>query len=540
MIRTKKYALLLALFFVPFLRAEDPPQNSINLKIDFSKTTGLNDFLTSDKINDTDAQVVRNIDYIKNGNMTPRNGFIEYTNTAFAQSNYHGNFLGVFVSTNSNKYLISNIEQKLSYFVTTTPGPDANITGPTGQTQTFKYPIDGLNWNGYFYIISQDTVALKIGEITGTGVSFVYSTSVPQGQYAQSHIDRMLVAGSTNTPLRLFYSYPDDADDFPPINYLDITGVKEYDIITGLGPTLLGNLPIYTNNTTRLLTGTEFPNYDTGGNVGVRVVSDNIGCIHHRTIKNVNNRQYFYSKGSNQTNPGIYRFNGISVQEVTKGARNLFLTLNTSTFPIPNAYVYKDTYCLNLASANGIVNNYQVCVDDKDRISFYQLGLNPGTPFADNAVDMVRVIDNSVYAVTGQPYQSDLRRKIYKLSSSAEDYGSRIYWRYKTKDFDMGNESRPKVAQRAYVSSAWNSSSFTVLANMDFGNSTYSWTIISSTTYKQPDIQTVLFSSGNVINRLTFPSGKQRFNYINFDFTGSNYNSSIDYLDFYATPEPLR
>lgn len=534
MIRSKKYALLLALFFVPFLRAEDPPQNAINLKIDFTKSTGYNDFLTSDKIADTDAQIVRNIDYIRNGNMTIRGGFIDYTSTIFLKSNYHGNFLGVFVSTNSNKYLISNIEQKLSYFTTTVPGPDA------GLSQTFKYPIDGLNWNGYFYIINQDTAALKIGEITGTGVSFVYSTSVPQGQYAQSHIDRMLVAGSTNTPLRLFFSYPDDADDFPPINYLDITGVKEYDIITGLGPTLLGNLPIYTNNTTRLLTGTEFPNYDTGGNVGVRVVSDNIGCIHHRTIKNVNNRQYFYSKGSNQTNPGIYRFNGISVQEVTKGARNLFLTLNTSTFPIPNAYVYKDTYCLNVASANGIVNNMQVCVDDKDRISVYQFSPAPLSANESLGIDMVRVLDNRVYAVNGNgAFDGEFRKRILQFSPSAEDSLSKINWRYKTKDFDMGNDSKSKIANRAYISSAWNASSFTVTANMDFGVSTYAWTINSTSSYKQSDIQTVLFSSGNVINRLNFPVGKQRFNFINFDFSGSTY-TSIDSFDFYATPEPLR
>lgn len=545
MTRIRTFILSLAFIACPLLLAEDVPKGAELLKIDFSKTTGLNDYFTSDKIRDTDAQAVRNIDYIRNGNIAARRGFSEFSNTiGISNTNYHGNFLGVFISTTGSKYLIAQIEQKLSYF-SAIGGPDVVFTSPT-----FNHPIDGLNWNGNFYVVSLDTVGIRFQENTGTGVSFVASTSVPRGQFVQSHIDRMLVAGNTATPLRIFYSDADNPDSFPAINTLDLTGVKEYDVITGLGPTLLGSMPIYTNNTTRVLTGTEFPDPATGsaGNVGTRIISDNIGCVHQRTIKNINNRQYFYSAGSNGRNPGIYRFNGISVTEVTKNARHLFSTLAISSFaipnaPIPNAWVDKDVYCLFIASSGGVLNNYQVCVDENDRASFHEMGINPGSPPAYNALDMVAVSNPTTFGVTGNDVQGDLKKKIYKLDSFSNDYAAIFNWRYKTKDFAMGdqNENRPKVAVRAYTYSQWGSS-YVVTANLDFGKSTYSWVINSTVNYNTNFIKTLIFSSGSVVNKLIFPQAT-RFNYINFDVSGAAKplaDNSVDGIDFYAYPEPQK
>ena len=55
--------------------------------------------------------------------------------------------------------------------------------------------------------------------------------------------------------------------------------------------------------------------------------------------------------------------NGITIKEATKGQREFFKTLNVTTIPVPNAYVYKDSYCLNVATKNGHANDTFVCID---------------------------------------------------------------------------------------------------------------------------------------------------------------------------------
>ena len=543
LIRTKLLILCALLGGCSPAYAADPPANSVNLKLDFSKSKGLFDYVGTDNIPNDTFQNLKNIDFRRFGNLSSRLGHLHIGSFNTPNGTYHGkNFLSVFVSTTGFKYFISVINRRPEYTRADSPGFPGNPFDPLAGVPNFNAPFDGINWNGTFYFtgVTDSTGNKVIETAAGTTLQMFEVAAIPNGAFMQAHLDVLLVAGSTISPLRLFYSEADAPEIFPAANTLDLTGIKEADEITGLGPTLLGNLPIYTKNTTRNLSGTVFPSTGTGGNINIRVVSDNIGAVHHRTIKNRNNRQLFYSKGPGQTQPGIYSFNGISIEERTKAIQNFFKN-NVGNYDIdsssscPNAYVYNDKYCLNVSSKNGLHNYYTICIDENDVPEIYEASMENGGV---NALDMVTVYEGNIYGIAGTDSPNPgTGNRVYKLFNTTVDDGNPIRWASKTKDYDMGDKSRTKTANRAYIVHQTTNTTFTLRANYDFGRSSSVWTINSTSSYKTSNIETLTISSSSYLTKLTFPQTK--FNWINFESSGTGF-TAIDSIDFYAQPEPLR
>lgn len=528
--------------FKPPARAEDIPPNAVRLMVDFSKPGGLVDYYTSDNIPDNAAQLIYNIDFRRNGNLSTRKGVSTYlagNNQNSYAGPYTANYISFFVSTRSYAYLVEQFHDNIEF---KSAAPGAVVTYQT--TDTGNDYIDGVNWNGTFYIIGHTNppggsrfIEFATDDIRQTN----NLTGMPQGHMLQPHLDRLLISGSTTFPLRVFYSDANLPESFNAANTLDITGVREYDRVTGIGPTLLGSLPIYTKFSTRLLYGTVFPTAGSGGNTGVRVISENIGSVHHRTIKNMNNKQYFFSSGPSGTQPGIYVFNGITVKEATKAVRKLFEGINVTTAPLPNAFVYKDSYCLNVSTKNGLRNTQQICIDDNDAVRLSSFTVE--TTGEALGIDGVAIYNGETRAINGNnaaSYKDSVL--LYDYDSGSDSPGSPtqpIVWRYKTKDFAPTNDFkiRPKVPNRMYISSQYIPTSFSVTANYDFGRASTTWIVNSTTIYKTDKIQTVIKSSATMVNKLTFP-GNIEFKNINFELTGSSY-SSIDSIDFYAVPSAM-
>lgn len=510
--------------------AEDPPLGYLTQPINFGESIGFYNYLPSNNIPENAAQNIRNVDYSVTGDLSVRRGASTYFEIGAPTGEAASNLLSVWVSSTGGRYFIAKVGNRIHTIATTNALNARNPNPITGQA-------DIVSWSSAAYIVSENTRIIKVSElVTLSSVAYSYIEVTPGGKYAQSHLGRLVVAGSTvqSDAMFLFYSDEDSPESHRFGNYIQIPAIRDSDPLTGIGPSLLNILPIYTRNTTRTLIGTVFPSDSFIGNLSVRLISQTVGCVHHKTIKNFENGQYFYSIGENGTAPGIYKFNGTSVKEVTKSIRKYFQdTIDTTTSTIPCAYVSEDRYCLNVATIGGRDLTVTVCYGPTDKkIEIMQ----------QPSMDQVVAENGTLYGVSGVHDNTNTEwNEIYRLDSGSVDgsTGAAYSWRYQTKDFDLGrvNRTNYKIPERAYIQFERNTGTFTVIANYDFGNSTTVWTIDTSTKVETSDVLTVMINSQTVINRLNFP-GSIRFNYINFDLFGSS-RTTIDRLDFYTIKESL-
>lgn len=556
---TRNLLVLGLLSITPSAFAEDPAPGSLVLQIDFLKSVGLFDYASTDNGPDGSFQTLKNIDFKREVNAGPRKGNPLIHTFNVPNGSYHGwNFLTLFVSTTNHRYFLNVVNRRPEYIdddFALTPG---QVFGPDPTVLNLNSGFDITNWNGVAYLTGIGLVngGRKIYETdpnSSTPLSISSVVAMPNGSFMQPHLDRLLISGNTSFPLRVFYSEADQPELWPAVNYFDITGIREADMVVGIGSTLLGSLPLYTKNTTRVVTGTVFPSTGTGGNINVREVSSNIGAVHHRTIKNIRNLQYFYSMGPNQTVPGIYTFNGISIQERTKAIRSFFKT-NVINYDIrqsingqtstatPNSYVYNDKYCLNFSSPSGLYNFFTVCIDESDIPEIFEGG-SAANGTGKVALDMVTVNEGVAYGISGNPAISNTLFQLDK--DDADGSGHAIPWNWKTKDYSamqsadkVSSKLTPKLATRAYIIHATTPTTFILRANYDFGKSSTTWMINSTTSYKNERIETVSKTSASVVNKLLFPR-ESRFNWINFESSGTT-PTFIDSLTLIATPEPLR
>lgn len=530
-----KLALLALLFAASPLRAVEVPQGAIEVFINFSQSKGLFNYLNSVESPPDTAQDISNIDFKRNQNLSPRFHIGPTIISGGDKNSIAGfkNSLSIFVSTTNNAYIVGRVDDRP---FASTSGFEQNPVGRDIGDPTFfalgQRQSDEITINNAHYLINEASGIIKYNVEDNSANRFVGLFGTPQGKYASSFLGSLLISGSTIAirANRISYSTSTNVEQFPISNFLDIQGGDTG--ITGLGAPLLGVMPIYTQSTTRMLTGTVFPESGTPGNVAVRTVSETVGCIHHRTIENRNNQQLFFSAGQYNTAPGIYAFNGVGVQELTKFIRPYFIdNINITTTPIPSAFVYKNEYCLEVATKTGLHVDTQICLDENNRIR-----ISTGFPLDDLSTykGVAYMIETATISATGVLPAGKVIK--YDLSYAT------IPWAYKTKDYDMGQQqqgnirSNQKTANRAYIDFENKAGTITVIANFDFGLSSQTFVINTSTSYKSGTIDTVLKTSDRIINKLTFNLGK-KFNFVNFELKGDN-DSSINSIDFYAVLEP--
>lgn len=558
--------ILSLLFCSTLLWAADPPAGYLSLFVDFAKPEGQIDAFPTEKISDNGAVISKNVDTERNGNLATRMGIPTfYTIAASSYSNegrtQGGAALWVWVSTRSNTYFVQRVggqinitSRNLNYSTPTVINLDGTerVDAVTSNDGSFLIAVGansaGVNSNGW-----------RLVEHGNNNIG-VEALNVLGAAYLRLFLDRLLVSGQNLATVtgskfyRISFSTPNTFTQFPAANTIDIVDLADGDQETGIGPPIFGNLlPIYSMRSIRILSATLLPNGAVPGNQSVRKISFNIGCLDQRTIKNKGNEQYFLSQGPDGTMPGIYSTNGISVKERSRAIRNFFkdrADVSTANY-IPNAYLYRESYCLNISSKSGIGNVFTVCLDANDKATIYN------NPISTDAVSYLAIdhvasdIRGNLYGISGDHINNENGRKIYQLNSGgADDNGMNINWEYKTKDFDMGLPSTIKKADRAYIRYQFSPTTFSVTATYDFGKSGSTqtsalgsqtvWTINSTTNYTSvaQKLQTVAYSSQTIVTKLIFPQGVE-FVHINFDIQGSSY-SSIDDIQFIAIKDVMK
>jgi hypothetical protein len=524
--------------------------------LDFKNSIGLFDYYKSDDAPDNSAQIAQNVDFSINGTLRARYPFIEHVavnQSINTSAPFLPRYFWIHTSTTNTSYFFTKVDNQLRHFPIQSGIFDDQIPQPIPTGRMGRITVDGV-----LYVVTETTRIMKITEpIPLAPLKMQYIPSGPAGNIIKNHLDRLVVAGSTKSGenLTVYFSSQNYFDSWPAVNFLDLNAITNFEYITCIGDSIFGNLPIHTNKTTRLITGTEYPTDTSPGNISVKNISESVGCFNQETVKTVKGKEMFFSAGQNNAIPGIYEFNGVSIKERTKPYRRFFSNnVSLSTSILPSAYVYQDNYCLTVATIGALYANVTICIDDSDRILIRNSPPPEGVPgLNDLAMGPMDYLDNQAYFLNGFNWSPGLvapgNARIYKynMSGSNKDQisGNTLYqikWRYKTKDYSMGDKlkNRTKTPERLYFKHAVASETqkVDITANYDFGQSSTTWTVDTSTVYKTGNIQTVMFSRSEAIHKLKFPSGAS-FNFINFDIQGSS-QSTISFLDFYATPDPLK
>jgi len=533
------FLLFLLCFWGAAAYSVDPPESASRLFLDFSKSVGLADAALSESMPDNSAQELEGVDLQRNHNLSRRMGYNDFVRVPGVAYGGFNNLVHVFKSTAGCERILYRDGRK------TVKDYPYNTNSVGSDFQEFSVGFgeaDFVRFGGASYLVTESSPGFRFYHKYSTACSGflqslggVYVPAIPRGKYAQTHLDRLLVAGVSTAPLTIFYSEENEPENFDVANTIEIPATKDT-AITGIGPTIFGNALVYGENSTRLLSGNVFPSAGTGGNISVRTISDTIGAVHHKTIKNFGSgRQYFLSSGNNGIAPGIYYFNGVGIVEATKHCRDFFKGINTSSSGIiPNAYVTEDEYCVYVASKAGIYPNIRVCIDLNNRIT-----VSSGTPVAHT--DTYKGV---VYGITANEswdaqniFYIGLNNKDMLESNSA--FTKNINWRYKTKDYRLSTGLKTSVADRAYVNFESYSGTFTVVANFDFGQSSAVFVVNTSSLANASNNVALLGRSNpnRSTRHLRFPNDK-KFTYVNFDFFGNDSStSSINYFDFYFRQE---
>lgn len=574
----KSFILFLGILAGGLARAADPPQGSLRLFIPFTKSGGLFKYLKSDQMPDNNARSVNNLDYSIDGLMRSRHTIKAVFDLTFSQTpsaninesivdgtlknikQPQNDYFIIYHATTGFNYFVSKVEDQIDII------ENENALEIPIQIQLSTGSIDAIETNGDLFIVNEVSPIIKITEISQSYVDpnlvlvnlkKSYIPGSPSGNILKTHLDRYLVAGSTvggqqNTLIYSSGTTFDGADiySWPPENTIELFA-QSNERITCIGDAVFGNVPIYTNFTSRLLTGSDYGDDITPGNINVRMINGNVGCSSQKSVKNLRNKQYFYFSGEGGQWPGIYEFNGVGVKEKTAPIRSFFRDeVQNSTATLHTAYTYKDKYCLNVATNSFDRLNTVVCVDETDRIWMYR-------PFIPSMMDTLNgasyfvsyfaLMDKNKIGASGD---TGARYSIYRydvddLLDIIRNVPIPISWTYKTKDFPIGDEnmSRQKVPERVYfkTESTTYSCIVQVQANFDFGKSSMTWLVDPSTFYSKGSIITVSSATGNVLNRLYFPTGKSNldFNNINFEVSGSS-KVQIDYIDAYFGTQALK
>ena len=550
--------------------AEDPPEKSLRQFIDFKKSVGILDYFPSDNIPDEAAQSSNNIDHTLNGVLSRRRA-LAHTLSAdlhWGNESGHGEITSGYRNDHFWLYPSTITPGKIQFIGrigTKIYGVDETrslaIDAQIGPLVTVGQQYGGIADGGHFYVVAPSTNMLKITE-TG-GAPFYYNArylqAPPPGNIFKSHLDRFLITGSSKTGfgMTVYFSSSDLIESWPAENFFEVIGGAE-EYITCIGDPLFGNLPLYTNKAVRLVTGSEYPDDENPGNINVRLIYSGIGCVSQKSVKNMNNTQYFFSGGQGGNVPGIYAFNGVSVKEKTKPLRTFFRDMvkrSTDTAPKAASFVYQDNYCLSVVTVTvkSTTTNTTVCIDTNDRITMYRpFHFDDSAEFNDNVY-----LEVDTWAM-GNPVPADIVRRevltvgrgalrdvFYPGSINGIPLEAAVPWAYKTKDFDLGDAARQKSPERAYIKTSASTGAFvlTVQANYDFGKSSTTWTIDLSTFKATASSGTwsVVRSTDSMVTKLLFPTGAKPldFNNINFEVSSSS-DIAIDYIDLYVNKRPLK
>lgn len=171
----------------------------------------------------------------------------------------------------------------------------------------------------------------------------------PSGGIFAVYNERLVVAGSSLYPERLWLSDVGHPDIFPDGYFRDVT-TSAGDPITGLHA-LPGALLILKRNSLCVLTGNNIDEY------AIRVVSENVGCLATASVAGFRSGTLFLGTD------GVYGFDGVTTQRLSKAIDDLFSAIGASTLQVAAGVVYGHKYFLSYPSQGVPVNDSYVCLD---------------------------------------------------------------------------------------------------------------------------------------------------------------------------------
>lgn len=272
---------------------------------------GLNTWKKSILLQDNESPNLQNVILDKTGGVTKRQGYTKRNTTAIGSSTdvnavyqleQSGGTKYCVAFSNQSGFYSSDACQTFTTFVTTlTLNNDVNCDAISDRL----YCVN--NQYNFFFTGSEDRPF----------------TAVANLDYIRVHRNRCFSAGNSTNPSRLFYSNLGDCTTWTTsTDYVDIAP-EDGDVITGIGEPFFDMLPIYKKFSTWALKG------NTPSTFVLVNISKDTGAKNHRSIATYRNIQLFDSVGPNGGQPGIYGFNGIIVDEVSKKLRNEIEDLDT-------------------------------------------------------------------------------------------------------------------------------------------------------------------------------------------------------------------
>lgn len=140
-----------------------------------------------------------------------------------------------------------------AYHVARTGGAVSAYTMTDSIAGTFVYPGEVADAGTVSYLLVFGDAAYKIDHGTHTVTKLTGTDSMPAGRACLFYQDRLLVAGSSSEPQRLFFSEPGGTgwESFPALNYVDVPGFA----LTSLLPYRNGLLVGSAGGTYSLITG---------------------------------------------------------------------------------------------------------------------------------------------------------------------------------------------------------------------------------------------------------------------------------------------
>lgn len=207
--------------------------------------------------------------------------------------------------------------------------------------------------DAYFYFTRNSTFLLRSEHQAVNFGPFAYLPSDLRGgyitdetlnkpqpcNYVKGHQDRLWYGCFKGAKNKLMWSDIDQPELVSDNAYIFVGNDSEP--ITGLIP-FGGVLVVFKEHSTWIITGNSPETYD------AQVVSDNIGCIAHRSIQTIDNAVYFCSMD------GPYIFNGSFIIPINDDVRDLFNEMDNRMRPLISSAVDRENnlYLLAIRSSS--------------------------------------------------------------------------------------------------------------------------------------------------------------------------------------------
>lgn len=395
--------------------------------------TGLNNVISDEYIENTDASDLKNIMFVERGNPAKRNGHTAVgtglTTNARGLASYY---------TGSNRYLLTVDGTSLKYLNGTAWTAISGASFTSGRNTTFCQAKGDLYiWNGV-------DSGRKL-----SGLTLTAPTTTVSGAFGIFYNGVQIVAGTSTNINRLYVSNQSDMSDFTvatggtapqPDNSTDAPGASTFagtpslteaniidvakddgDKITGLAK-FNEKLIIFKERSTYSLT------FDSSSKPTIVQVSASIGCVSHRSIDNVENDVFFLSRNGYYTLGYQANFNlGLRTNELSAKIHPVIETITAAN--LPNTCSIFDTYTFYSSVSIGgtTTNNYTLTYDKRYQAwsRWTNVNANAFTIFFDS--------NNTKHLY----YAADDEAQVYEIDTGYTDNGTAIdsYWISKAVNF---------------------------------------------------------------------------------------------------------